>query len=243
MSTMPDFPHYKLTLDAEKLYSDYTAFRNATSNEYTYGEKKYRSVDGTDTQYAYLTIEASGTSPLTLIVNLEFYYVYGFLIKERVFAYGADPSKSNPKESEAYKGLIAAGFTIDDKDIIPFGDAYYEISNDTQRDEVADETVTIDAIITSLSRISDLAIHWDDKREDLLRVFWSLVEGVRFSGISRIVSSLLAGKERNCTYGYFYFMAERWAELSTGAAFEGKIDRSIAVYELHRLDIPKRKEK
>ena len=95
--------------------------------------------------------------------------------------------------------------------------------------------VSLGALQNSIDRVVDLTIDWTDKNEDLLRVFWCLVEGIRFSEISNIVHELIVDNPYNTTFAYFYYMAERWAELSVGAAYSGKVDKSIAVYELHRL--------
>ncbi|MDE5068208.1 MAG: hypothetical protein O4861_04385 [Trichodesmium sp. St16_bin4-tuft] len=167
---------------------------------------------------------SSNNSLLTLIVNLEFYYVYGFKIDNQYFAY----------EGEAFDSLNKAGFNIPDENKIPYGDAYYQIGTREQIDSVCQESVSLEALQNSISRVVDLNIEWTDKNEDLLRVFWCLVEGIRFNEISNIVNELVAGKPCNITFAYFYYMAERWAKLSVGSAYLGKLDKSIAVYELNR---------
>lgn len=229
---MPDIPSYNITLDTLNFIKEYNAFRHATSSDYIYNEKTYRSVDRSSDDYAYLNIVIPNGATLTLIVNLEFYYVYGFQIGDQLFAY----------KGEAYESLSTMGFTIPEENTLPFGDAYYEIANEDQRLTVSNQQVEIEEILTSIERVVDLSIDWSDKREDLLRIFWSLVEGIRFVGISKTVYDLLCGHTQRVTYNYFYYMAERWAELSIGAAHSGKVDKSIAVYELHRLGIPKVKE-
>lgn len=253
---MTNIPSYTITLDPVTFIKEYNCFRKATSGEYSYTtktydnkEKKisYRAVDKSSSDYAFLNIAIPNGVTLTLIVNLEFYYVYGFLIDDKVFAYGP-PQKDIPKkdgkepqESEAVRGLRQAGFEIAEENILPFGDAYFQIANEDQRLNVANTRVTIEDILTSIETIVDLSIPWDDKREDLLCVFWSLIEGIRFNGISHTIYDLLVGNTQEVSYSYFYYMAERWAELSIGAAFSGKVDKSIAVYELHRLQIPPKK--
>lgn len=226
---MTNFPSYTIHLDPLNFIKEYNAFRHATSSDYIYNEKTYRAVDKTSEEYAYLTFVIPEGDTLTLIVNLEFYYVYGFQIEGQLFVY----------EGEAYTGLTDAGFDIPKENTLPFGDAYYQIADENQRLTVANQQVAIEDIFTSIERVVNLSLPWNDKREDLLCVFWSLVEGIRFTGISKTVYDLLCGHTQRVTYNYFYYMAERWAELSIGAAYSGKIDKSIAVYELHRLDIPK----
>lgn len=216
---------YTLTLDSEHFLTDYATFREATSQNFSYKGNDYPAVYKTSDDYAYLTIY-SGQDELTLIVNLEFYYVYGFRIADAYYAY----------EGEAYDALTAAGWDIPEANKIPYGDAYYQIATYEQIDAVCQETVTLDALQNSIHRVVDTSIAWTDKNEDLLRVFWCLVEGVRFSEISYCVNKLISGENYNTTFAYFYYMAERWAELSVGAAYSGKMDKSIAVYELHRLE-------
>jgi len=108
-------------------------------------------------------------------------------------------------------------------------------SVDVQIASVGQESVSFEALLTSLTRVADLSLTWTDKNEDLLRVFWCLVEGIRFSEISNIVYDLISGKSYNTIFAYFYYMVERWVELSVRTAYSGKVDKSIAVYELHRL--------
>jgi hypothetical protein len=215
---------YDLTLEQDQFLNDYATFRAATSQNFTYNKNNYPAVYMDGDQYAYLNI-TSNKSQLTLIVNLEFYYVYGFKIDNQYFAY----------EGEAFDSLNQAGFTIPEANKIPYGDAYYQIGTYAQIDSVCQESVTLKALQNSIDQVVDLTIDWTDKNEDLLRVFWCLVEGIRFSEISTIVHELIAGNPYNTTFAYFYYMAERWAELSVGAAYSSKVDKSIAVYELHRL--------
>ncbi|MFK7784562.1 MAG: ribosome-inactivating family protein [Crocinitomicaceae bacterium] len=217
-------PSYDLTLTSDKFLNDYSTFRNATSQNFSYNNVEYPAVYLTSDDYAYLNIH-SGGDLLTLIVNLEYYYVYGFQIDGQYYAY----------EGEAYDSLTAAGWDIPSSNIIPYGDAYYEIASDAQIDAVCVENVTLTALQDSISAVIDMSIDWNDKREDLLRVFWCLVEGIRFSEISYVVNDLVGGTDYNTTFGYFYYMAERWAKLSIGNAYEAKTDSSIAVYELNRL--------
>lgn len=215
---------YNLNLNQEQFLNDYTTFRTATSQNFSYNDNHYPAVYMDSDMYAYLNIYA-GANKLTLIVNLEFYYVYGFKIDDQYFAY----------QGEAFDSLNQAGFNIPQANKIPYGDAYYQIGTYAQIDSVCKEFVSLDALQKSILRVVDLSLAWTDKNEDLLRVFWCLVEGIRFSEISNIVNELISGNAYNVTFAYFYYMAERWAELSVGAAYSGKVDKSIAVYELHRL--------
>jgi len=221
---MKTIKSYDLNLEKDQFLTDYTNFRAATSKNFTYKGNKYPAVFMDSDQYAYVNI-FSKNSQLSLIVNLEFYYVYGFKIDNQYFAY----------KGEAFDALNAAGFDIPEANKIPYGDAYYEIATPEQIEGVCQQSVTMGALLNSISRVADLSIAWTDKNEDLLCVFWCLVEGVRFKDISNVMYDLIAGKSYNITFANFYYMAERWAELSVGAAYSGKEDSSIAVYELHRL--------
>jgi hypothetical protein len=217
------FPSYDLTLTSDSFLSDYDTFRNATSQDFSYNDVEYPSVFKTSDDYALLNIH-SGDDLLTLIVNLQYYYVYGFQIDGQNFAY----------EGEAYDALKDL-FDIPKSNIIPYGDAYYQIASYDQIDAVCVENVTLSTLQNAISTVANLDVSWEDKREDLLRMFWCLVEGIRFAEISRIVNILVSGESYNVTFAYFYYMAERWAKLSIGNAYEGKLDSSIAVYELNRL--------
>ena len=221
---MDSIPSYDLNLNQGQFLDDYNTFRTATSQDFYYNDNNYPSVYLSSDDYAYVNIY-SKSDPLTLIVNLEFYYVYGFVIDQQYFAY----------EGEAYNSLTEAGFYIPKENIIPYGDAYYEIGTTQQIDSVCQENVSLDALQNAIAQVVDLSVAWTDKNENLLRLFWCLVEGVRFEEISSIMNTLLEGKPYNTTFAYFYYMAERWAEISVGAAYSGKVDKSVAVYELHRL--------
>ena len=228
---MYEIKEYSLTLNEDQFLSDYSIFRAATSKTFTYKKRDYAAVYLDYDQYAYVNIisdQGSNDSiELTLIVNLQYYYVFGFKIDGQYFAY----------QDSALKALQGAGFKIPKSNIIPYGDAYYEIGSHAQIQNVCQENVSLSAIQSSIARIVDLKIGWTDKKEDLLRVFWSLVEGIRFNEISSIVHTLITGNSFNTTFGYFYYMAERWAEMSIGTAYRGKknSDSSIAVYELNML--------
>lgn len=221
---MSTTPQYYLNLNQDEFLDNYKTFRDATAKNFSYQGQDYPAVYMGSDQYAYLTIYSS-SDQLTLIVNLEFYYVYGFKIEDQYFAY----------QGEAYDSLTKAGFYIPTANIIPFGDAYYEIGSEQQINSVCQESVSLENLQQSIARVADLSIAWTSKNEDLLRMFWCLVEGIRFQEISGIVNTLIASEPYNITFAYFYYMAERWAELSVGAAYSGKVDKSIAVYELHRL--------
>ena len=221
---MSTTPSYDLTLDSDNFLNDYETFRDATSQDFKYNDQEYPAVYLNSDDYAFLNIHSDGTQ-LTLIINLQYYYVYGFKIDDQYFAY----------EGEAYEALNKAGFDIPEANKIPYGDAYYQIGTYEQIDAVCQENVTLETLQNAISTVADLSVKWTDKNEDLLRMFWCLVEGIRFSGISSVVDKLIKGEPYNVTFAYFYYMAERWAKLSIGNAYEGKTDSSIAVYELNRL--------
>jgi len=213
---------YELNLDSN-LTSCYEEFRADTSKIFSYAESNYPVVYLSITEFAKVTIKYYRESKMTLIVNLQDYYVFGFIINDKCYAFkGVD------------KNLREAGFKVDE--VIPYGDAYYEIGKGGIEEKVCNETVTFKDIVSSIDYIIDMNHSWEDKKEYLLRVFWTLVEGVRFNGISDVVQGLINGKPLSVTYRYFFFMAERWEKISVGNAYLGDLDKSIAVYDLRPLE-------
>ena len=223
---MKDIEEYFLRLDPQ-LTSDYQAFRSKTSTPYTYNNQTYPVVHLSSSDFAKLTVQHEGESKLTLIVNLQDYYVFGFLIKGLCYAFKGVEIK-----------LQEAGFDV--KEVIPYGDAYFDIGTPEVERQVRGEVVSAEIILSSIDFITTMENSWDQKREHLLRVFWALVEGVRFSGISDVVQSLFDPPtnvtESTVTYDYFFYMAERWEKISVGNAYLGKLDSSVAVYALRPLE-------
>ncbi|NER96709.1 MAG: hypothetical protein F6J86_23165 [Symploca sp. SIO1B1] len=173
--------------------------------------------------YAKLSIESRGEQKLTLIVNLQNYYVFGFLIDDKCYSFrGVDEKLRN------------AGFEVEE--VLPYGDAYYQIGESGVEESVCGQLVSAEDIRTSIDFIIDMSKSWESKRQHLLRVFWALVEGIRFSGISDIVYNLFNGESEKVTYRYFFYMAERWEKLSVGNAYLGRPDKSIAVYDIRPLE-------
>ena len=208
------------------------AFRNATSNPRTLNGIDYPAVYLTDNDYGGLTIQYNTNKCLRLIVNLEFYYVYGFFLDDgNVYAF----TDSNP-EDNCYQLLTDFGFTCTK---IPYGDSYTDISRQLKNDRFYDlqqTTVKLAQITTALDTICDTSINFEDKAESILVAFWSLVEGIRFAGISNVVNNLIQEKPSDFIYDYFYELAEIWARISLIAAYEKTKNPDIAVYDLHRID-------
>ena len=220
---------YKINLDSN-LTKDYESFRSATSGIFTHRGNDYPVVNHSKKDFSLLTIMYDGKEKITLAVNLQDYYVYGFLFNNKCYAF-----KGTEKEE-----LIAAGIKVPIEEI-PFGDAYFEIGAGGIEKKVEAEVVSSEVILSSIDFIVNINNSWDDKREHILRVFWALVEGIRFCGISNVVQTLFNSTEKvNTTYAYFFYMAERWEKTSIGNAYLGKMDKSIAVYDLRPME-PKKK--
>ena len=111
---------------------------------------------------------------LSLIVNLEFYYVYGFYYDGTVHAY----------KGEAFSALTNHGFECTE---IPFGDSYPDIEANLSAQVIAKLKRTIatkDKLMASLATVANEGVLFTDKCEEILVVFWSLIEGIRFQKIS-----------------------------------------------------------
>ena len=217
---------YKINLDSN-LTSDYENFRNETSGTFEHRKNTYRVVNRSKKDFSILTIIYNGKEKITLVVNLQDYYVYGFLFNDKCYTF-----KGSEKEE-----LIAAGIKVPIEEI-PYGDAYFEIGAGGIEKKVEAEVVSSKAILSSIDFIVDLNKSWDEKREHILRVFWALVEGIRFCGISNVIQTLFTSTDEqiNTTYAYFFYMAERWEKISIGNAYMGKMDKSIAVYDLRPME-------
>lgn len=148
--------------------------RSETSRIYTHKEHDYPVVYLPVTAFAKVTIRFKDVDKMTLIVNLQDYYVIGFLINEKCYAI------KNLEDD-----LTNAGFSVEE--VLPYGDPYYQIGQDGVEEKVCNEAVTMNSIISAIDFIVDMDNSQTDKRESLVRVFWSLVEGVRFSSISDVV--------------------------------------------------------
>lgn len=214
--------NYQLRLNSN-LKSDYEAFRKDTSKPFSHRSQTYPVVYLTADSYATLSIEYKEEKKLTLIVNLQDYYVFGFLIDNKCYSFKSVDEK-----------LKQANFDV--KEVIPYGDAYFEIGKGGIEDKVCGQLVSSKDILAAIDFITDMNNSWESKREYLLRVLWTLVEGIRFSGISDLVQNLFNNKSEIITYRYFFYMAERWEKISVGNAYLGRLDKSIAVYDLRPLE-------
>ena len=219
-----------ISLDAN-FQQSLDAFRKVTSQPRALNGIDYPAVFLKDTDYGGLTIKYDADKNLRLIVNLEFYYIYGFLLDDgNVYAFTDDKP-----EDDCYQLLEDFGFICTK---IPYGDSYGDISSQLEDDQFYDlqqTTVELSQIITALNTINDTAIDFKDKAEFILIAFWSLVEGIRFTGISNVVDNLIQQKSSDYIYDYFYELAEIWARLSIIAVYEKNMNPDIAVYDLHRI--------
>ncbi len=134
---------YELTLDS-KLSECYQTFRKNTSKNYTDKSQNYPVVYLSATDFSTIEIKYQNESKLTLIVNLQDYYVFGFLFDDQCYSFlGVE------------KNLKAAGYTVDE--VIPYGSAYYQIGANGIEQEVRATTVTKEVILSSINYIIDSA--------------------------------------------------------------------------------------
>jgi hypothetical protein len=200
-------------------------FRDATSKGRTINDQDYPAVYLNQYDFGGLTIHFDTDKTLSLIINLEFYYVYGFYFDGTVYAY----------KGESFSALTSHGFECTE---IPFGDSYPDIEANLSANDIAElkkTGATKDKLLASLATLADETVPFTDKCEAILVVFWSLIEGVRFQEISSAVNDSLNGSGTEKTDGDFYKLAEDWANLSVDAAKHGILNPAIAVYELHRI--------
>lgn len=215
----------ELNLDASFDTSN-DAFRKATSEIKTIYDQMYRATYLPETAYGGLIINFGKGQKLQLIMNLEFYYVYGFLIGDTVHGF----------EGEAAEGLKSLGFTIVP---IPYGDGYSDIREQSTKEGLPDVTtkrVKLSLLHQSMENIINPAISFELKSNDILVTFWSLVEGIRFAWISNIIDDLLNSESTTAIYNDFYHLAQNWKNLSVAAADSRAHNPVLAVYELDSLD-------
>ncbi len=201
------------------------AFRSVTSRMRRINGQNYPAVYLTDSDYGGLTFNFGRGRKLQLIMNLEFYYVYGFLIGTKVYGF----------QGEATAGLESLGFTVTP---ISYGDSYTDIQEQSVKEGLPDvktKKVRLSTLLQSMSNIINPSISFDLKSNDILVTFWSLIEGIRFAKISNTIEDLLVEHPVNAIYDEFYKLAENWANLSVDAANKGVLNPAIAVYELHRI--------
>jgi hypothetical protein len=200
-------------------------FRSLTSRIRYVNNEAYPVVYLSASDFGGLTITFGDNKKLQLIVNLEFYYVYGFLIGNDVYGF----------QGEGIDGLEKLGFTVTP---ISYGDGYSAIRQQSHKEGLPDVTtmkVRLSTLLTSMENILNPAISFDQKSNDILITFWSLIEGIRFAKISNTIEDLLENQPVNDVYDDFYKLAVIWAKLSVTAADKGVLNPDIAVYELHRI--------
>ena len=217
----------KIELD-DNFESSLKKFRNLTSRIRTINKINYPAVYLSDADYGGLQIKYGSGSQLSLIVNLEFYYVYGFFLDdEKVYAF----------KGEAEEALSKFGFSTE---TIPYGDGYFDIKNELSEEEfyaLLNTNVELNQIISGLDQLADTSIAFEKKAKSVLTVFWSLVEGIRFDGISNVVWNLIQNQPNvNVQYCIFYDLAEVWSDLCVKAVKVKIKNPSIAVYDLDRID-------
>ncbi|MBV1924834.1 MAG: hypothetical protein KUG68_12490 [Flavobacteriaceae bacterium] len=215
----------EITLD-ENFKKSLNSFRGLTSEPRILNGITYPSVYLTDSDYGGLTIQFGKGQELRLIMNLEYYYVYGFFL---------DDSKVYAFSGEGVEALDALGF---ETETIPYGDSYTDIKGQLTTDEfyaLTDGVVEFSQIINALTEITDTSIPFSKKPTSILIAFWSLVEGIRFEAISDVVDNLIQDKPNDYVYNYFYYLAEIWAKLCVIAAYEKNLNPEVAVYDLHQI--------
>lgn len=100
--------------------------------------------------------------------------MYGFYYDGTVHAY----------KGEAFSALTNHGFECTE---IPFGDSYPDIEANLSAQVIAKLKRTIatkDKLMASLATVANEGVLFTDKCEEILVVFWSLIEGIRFQKIS-----------------------------------------------------------
>ena len=218
----------KLIISLDKNFdSTLTEFRSLTSEPRTINGITYPAVYLSSKDFGGLTVQYNETQSFQMLVNLQFYYVYGFYMSDgTVYAFQDDPEKE----------LQKLGF---ETTTIPYGDGYYDIKRELGQgefDALLDTKVSFNAINSALDEVNDQSISFTDKARSLLIVLWSLVEGIRFEGISSVVHSLITNDEHEeSTYSKFYDLAEKWSKLCVKAVNENKMNPDIAVYDLDRV--------
>ena len=221
------FEGQKLELNLDESFdASYDAFRKVTTEIRTINDTDYRAVYLQDTDYGGLTINFENGQKLQLIMNLEFYYVYGFLIGEEVHGFAG----------EGAEGLRGLGFDVID---IPYEDGYTQIRAQSTKEGLPDVTtkrVKLSLLYESMTNINNPDISFELKSNDILITFWSLVEGIRFAWISNIIDDLINDKPTTAIYDDFYKLAVNWKNLSVAAADKSAYNPVLAVYELDSMD-------
>ncbi len=213
-----------LSLD-ENFKSEINSFRKLTSRIRRLNDIDYPVVYLSCNDYGGLTI-SHGNTKLRLIVNLQFYYVFGFYLDDgKVYAF------SGSSEGE----LTNFGF---DCETIPYRDGYHDIRaviGETGFNELLATEVSLAQLIPALDQLANFNIPFSDKARSILIVFWSLVEGIRFAGISHVILDLQQNYPNKTTYQSFYNLAEVWTELCEKAADDKTLNPDIAVYHLDHI--------
>ncbi len=213
-----------LSLD-ENFEFDLNSFRNLTSRIRTLNSINYPVVYLNANDYGGLTINY-GDSQLRLIVNLQFYYVFGFYLDDdKVYAF------NGPSET----ALTNFGF---DCITIPYADGYQDIKavlGETAFNKLLGTEVSLAQLIPALDQLTNIYIPFSEKARSILVVFWSLVEGIRFAGISNVILGLIQNYPNATIYQSFYNLAEVWTELCIKAVDEKKLNPDIAVYHIDHI--------
>ncbi len=220
------FQGQKLEINLDNSFNtSLDSFRKVTSRIRNINNQNYRAVYLSESDFGGLTINFGKGKKLQLIINLEFYYVFGFLINDEVYGF----------QGEGITGLEKIGFKVTP---ISYGDGYSDIRAQSDKEHLPDITtkkVRLSTLLNSMNNLIDPNISFDLKSNDILVTFWSLVEGIRFAKISNTIEDLLEGQTTSVVYDEFYSLAVIWAKLSVAAAEKGVLNPDIAVYELHRI--------
>lgn len=220
------FQNHKLELALDETYGNsLDVFRKLTSRIRRINREDYRAVYLSSSNFGGLTIKFGKNKKLQLIINLEFYYVFGFLIGNKVYGF----------QGEGVEGLEKLGFKVTP---ISYGDGYSDIMAQSKREDLPDvktKKVRLSTLIHNMHTLINPKISFDLKSNAILITFWSLIEGIRFAKISNTVEDLIGHDPATAVYDDFYKLAIVWAELSVAAASKGILNPDIAVYELHRI--------
>lgn len=219
----------KLDLNNNEFTNSYQQLRKLTSQIRTFNNENYPAVFFPESKLAGIEINFQNTK-INLIMDLQFYYVYGFFI--------AETGKIIAFSGEAANSITKADFT--EINILPFSDSYssilhYALQNgktDPQDLPISKENIS-NAFLNLANNINSLANY----TPDILIFLWSFIEGVRFSIIcNHTYLVLYQNHASNKNFSYYLNLARNWANLSVAAAKAGiLLNDIIAVYDLNRL--------
>ena len=214
----------KITLDYQ-LSESIDIVRGAISKTTIYNSIKYPAVYLDQNTYGVLACYSNNIK-VQAIMNLEYYYVYGF---------GYDDGTVYAFSGEGEKNLKALGFeTLK----IPYACDYFSIMHNSLINELQDLTevrVNADNLRNACASLSQSDIVFSEKSNDVLTFLWSIIEGIRFGMVSDEILKTIKGGDSNMNYSRFLDIARNWSNLSTYCAKAAIRINQIAVYDLNRI--------